>query len=170
LANLEDHLHLVPTPLHQRMLRPQDVLDDNFDDNHKTKDFLRPTTAFRSKRRRQSVTLELYAENNTLLRIESGSNNKITRIMKTNISVGELVKTTPKYLIHQGSFDDLLINIIITKLKGNRLHILKAQLDRHTQVLLNIKIQSFPEFFINYISENPSSTLSRAGVFRNVIR
>jgi hypothetical protein len=64
----------------------------------------------------------------------------------------------------------LIINNIITKIKVNRLHILKAQLDRHTQVLLNIKIQSFPEFFINYISENPSSTLSRAGVFRNVIR
>ena len=61
LAVLEDHLHLVPSPKHERTLRPVDLinLDEDADEDGPMGNSLRPTTGYRARTaRRRSLMLE----------------------------------------------------------------------------------------------------------------
>ena len=111
LATLEDHLYLMPSPKRlstksHRILEDFDETIADPDDEAIAKpDILRPTTAFRGSRRR-SVTIEfLPAENNMILKVESGSNHQVRRITKTSINIGELIRRRARVAVHQGTVD-----------------------------------------------------------------
>jgi hypothetical protein len=60
-------------------------------------------------------TLEFLPEDNTVIRVE-GKGNKITRITKTKITIGEQVSQQEQYSVHQGELNNSRVLVHVVRL------------------------------------------------------
>ena len=91
LTAIEDHLYLVPTPIHQPHQKSSIEADHILTNlQNESPKFLRPTTAFRSTRQR-SITLEYMPESHSII-LNEYDEDLPKEINPSNFTIGEFVK------------------------------------------------------------------------------
>ena len=80
-------------------------------------------SAFRSSTgtRQRSIHMEYLPESNSVLKLELTENDLPRKITRSNFTIGEFMKKRFRITVHQGSFEDILINVQTIKLRPDKM-------------------------------------------------
>ena len=80
-------------------------------------------TAFRKDggTKQRSIHMEYLPESNSVLKLELTENDLPRKITQSNFTIGEFMKKRFRITVHQGSFEDTLINVQTIKLRPDKM-------------------------------------------------
>ena len=97
--------------------------------------------------------MEYLPESNSVLKLELTENDLPRKITQSNFTIGEFMKKRFRITVHQGSFEDTLINVQTIKLRPDKMNLWNENKDN----LVSFWIKSctkFSQMQEIYVKEN----------------
>ena len=112
-------------------------------------------TAFRKDggTKQRSIHMEYLPESNSVLKLELTENDLPRKITQSNFTIGEFMKKRFRITVHQGSFEDTLINVQTIKLRPDKMKLWNENKDN----LVSFWVKSctkFSQMQEIYVKEN----------------